>query len=377
MALALGLLLGLPACAPQPSRPVQVGIAPPIARPAAPEAPRAALLLPLTGPQAPLGRTLLNAAILGLFDETSGNIEFLPADTAGTPGGAAAAARQAIANGARLLVGPLTSAEAAAVVPVARGAGVPLLAFTNDASRAGENAWVLGVTPQQQVRRAVAAAAREGAQRFALAAPNNEFGRVVAAALRGATSDLGLPAPTITLHPAGADPALAATGARLAAPRADALLIGEAGERAQRFAAAYLAEVAAAEGAPAPPRLLGTALWLGDQGLRGEGLNGAWFAGPDAGARSGFEARYREAFGSTPPRIAATAYDAASLAARSLRSGQPVVALTSVRSFAGADGPLRLLPDGQALRGLALYVIGPGGEPSQIQPAEEPAGPGA
>lgn len=359
---------------------MQVGIAPPIGRPAAPEAPaatRAALLLPLTGPQAPLGQSLLNAGLLGLFDETSAGVEFVPADTGGTPGGAAAAARQAVANGARALVGPLTSAEAAAVAPVARAAGIPMLAFTNDASRAGENAWVLGTTPQQQVRRVVAAAARDGAQRFALAAPNTEFGRVMAAALRGAASDLGLPAPAIALHPPGADPAMAAAAARLAAPQADALLIGEAGERARRFAAAYLAEARGAAPGGTPPRLLGTALWLGDQSLQGEELAGAWFAGPDANARATFESRYREAFGATPPRIAAAAYDAAALAARALRANQPVATLTIVRSFGGAEGPVRLLSDGQVQRGLALYALDPGGEPRVVEAAPEPGGPGS
>jgi len=351
---------------------MRVGMAPPT-QPLAPQAQvsRAAMLLPLSGPQAPLGQVLLNAGIMGLFDESSTGVEIAPADTGGTPGGAAAAARQAIAGGARILIGPLTSAETAAVVPVARAAGVPMLAFTNDAQRAAEDAWVLGVTPQQQVRRVVAAAARDGRQRFALAAPNNEFGRALAEGLRSATSDLGLAAPIVTLHPANADPAQAAAGARLAAPQADAMLIGEAGDRARRFAAAFMAEARTG----AAPRLLGTALWMGETGPRGDELAGAWFAGPDAGARSAFEGRYRAAFGSTPPRIAATAYDAASLAVRGLRSNQPVATLTIARPFAGADGPLRLLPEGQVLRGLALFAMEPVGEPTLVEPAADPAGP--
>ena len=42
-------------------------------------------------------------------------------DTGGTPEGAAAAAQSAIAEGAGLILGPLTSPETAAVAPVARG----------------------------------------------------------------------------------------------------------------------------------------------------------------------------------------------------------------------------------------------------------------
>ena len=380
--LALGAVLGLTACAPQVSAPSVIGIAPPIgAAPTVPQQPRAALLLPLTGPNAPLGQAMLNAATLALFDEAPQGVEFVPRDTGGTATGAAAAARQALADGARVLVGPLTSAEAASVGSVARGAGVPMLAFTNDAQRAGPNAWVLGTTPQQQVRRVVAAAARDGAQRFVLAAPNTEFGRALAEGLRGAAADLGLPAPAIALHPAAADPAMAAGAARVAAPRADALLLGETGDRARRFAAAYVAEVRAMQAATDPaatgPAMLGTALWLNDPAVRGETtLVGARFPGPDANARTRFEDRYREAFGAAPPRVAASAYDAAALAARVLRDRTTPDGTTAIRSFDGADGPVRLLANGGTARGLAIYALSASGEPALVEPAADPAGAG-
>lgn len=375
--LALGVLLGLAACAPQPPRPSFIGVAPPIAGvpqavPVGPQ--RAAMLLPLTGPQAPLGQAMLNAGYMALFDEAPTGVEIAPRDTTGTPAGAAAAARAAIADGARIIIGPLTSAEVAAVAEPARAAGVPVLAFTNDAQRAGGGVWVLGITPQQQVRRVVAAAAQQGAQRFALGAPDTEFGRALAAGLRGATADLGLPAPSIALHPTNSEPAMAASGARISASRAEAVLIGEAGERARRFAAAWVAEAGAT-----PPRLLGTTLWLADAAVRGEpALAGAWFAGPDGRARARFEARYRDAYREEPPqRVVATAYDAAAIATRALRTGATPAQVTAVDGFAGADGPLRLLPDGQTQRGLALYAVTPGADPVQVEPAPLPGSPGS
>jgi ABC-type branched-subunit amino acid transport system substrate-binding protein len=189
--------------------------------------------------------------------------------------------------------------------------------------------------------------------------------------------DLRLPPPAIALHPTSADLATAASAARLAAPQADALLLGESGERARQFVAAYAAEAAAAQGSGQPPRLLGTALWLNNPALAGEpALGGAWFPGPDASYRARFEERYREAFGETPPRIAASAYDAAALAARALRAAAPVATITAQQSFPGADGPVRLLPGGQTLRGLAIYALSPEGEPVLVEPAPEPAGAG-
>ena len=47
--------------------------------------PRVALLLPLSGPHAKLGNSLLNAAQLALFHFAGKNFELLPQDTQGTP----------------------------------------------------------------------------------------------------------------------------------------------------------------------------------------------------------------------------------------------------------------------------------------------------
>jgi ABC-type branched-subunit amino acid transport system substrate-binding protein len=376
--LLLGMVLGLAACAPQPPRPAFIGAAPPIAgAPGQPvvAVPRAGVLLPLTGPQAPLGQAMLNASTMAMFDEAPRGVELAPRDTGGTPAGAANAARAAIADGARVLIGPLTSLETAAVAEAARGTGVPVLAFTNDPQRAQPGVWVLGMTPTQQVRRVTSAAARQGAQRFGLAAPDTEFGRALATALRSATTDLGLPPPVIVLHPAAADPGMAAGGARTQMARVDALILGEAGDRARRFLAGWLAD---APSGP-PPRLLGTALWLGDATVAAEpGLEGAWFPGPDGRTRARFESRYRDAFNETPPRVAASAYDAAALGVRALAAGSnDPTASTAAEAYIGADGPVRLVQGGQTLRGLAIYAVSPDGQPREVEPAVAPGGPGS
>jgi ABC-type branched-subunit amino acid transport system substrate-binding protein len=388
---ALLAVLGLAGCAPQPPRPTFVGIAPPIGaqvapQPARPAVARVALLLPLSGPQAPLGQAMLNASYLALFDEAPSGVELAPRDTTGTAQGASAAAQAAIQEGAQVLVGPLTSGETAAVAQAARAAGVPVLAFTNDTQRAAPGLWPLGNSPAQQVRRVVQAAAQDGAQRFGMSAPDTEFGRALAAALRGATADLGLPAPVVLLHPAAADPGMAAAGGRGQLARLDAVVLGEAGDRVRRFLAGWAQEGAlpAAPDAPASqpgaggPLLLGTAQWIGDAAAAAEpALRGSRFAGPDGQARARFEARYREAFQETPPRLAAIAYDATALGVRTaVMGGRDPAATTGSAPFAGADGPVRLLGNGQVLRGLGLYTITEDGQIRQIEPGPPPAGVG-
>ena len=324
------------------------------------------LLLPLTGGNAPLGQAMLNAAQLALFDQGDRRIELLPRDTRGTPSGAAQAAQAALSEGALALAGPLTLAETAQAVGVARGRA-PIFAFTSDETQAGAGTWVLGITPSQQVRRIIAASAEGGARRFALMAPDDAFGQRLALALRGATQSLGAPPPLILLSSNRGD--MAASAQQLVASPPDAVLIGYGGAGARAAASAIAA--AFPTGAP---RLLGTSLWVTDSGLGNEpALAGAWFPGPDPVGRARFDQQYDSAFSERAPRLAGVAYDAVALAARSAREGAPPVGA----AFMGADGPVRLLDAGGLARGLAVFALRPGGEPELIQPAPLPGGAGS
>ena len=89
-----------------------------------------AILLPLSGKLAEIGKPMLKAAQLSL--SVPGSPILIIKDTGGTQEGAAQAARDAITEGARIILGPVTSPETARVAPIARRAGIPVLAFTND-----------------------------------------------------------------------------------------------------------------------------------------------------------------------------------------------------------------------------------------------------
>ncbi len=313
---------------------------------------RVGLLLPLTGRNAALGHSMLNAAQLALFEQTDPRVEFLPRDTRGTEAGAADAARAALAEGATVLIGPLTLGETAAAAGPARAAGVPMLSFTSDEGQAGQGVWVLGVTPTQVARRLASAAVAAGARRIGLLGSDDEFGRRLASALGAVLAEAGLPAPLVMLVRTGSEPAQ--TGRDFAARATagggvDALILSQAG-LAARLAAQGLA------GAGPTPRLYGTHLWSGDNQMAQEpALLGAGFAGPDPAVRQAFDARFQEAFGERPARLAGTAYDAAALAARAARDGGR--ALPVGEAFQGADGPIRLLPQGFLGRGLAILEI--------------------
>jgi len=366
--LALLALVGLGACAPQASRPI--GSAPL----QEPPRNRIALLLPLSGPQAPLGAAMQQAAELALFERGGRAVDFLPMDTGGTASGAAAAARRASGESIRVIVGPLTAAETSAASAAARAARIPILAFTNDAAQSGPGVWTMGVTPAQQVRRAMAAAQSDGAQRFALAAPDDAFGRALATAMRSMAAEWGLAEPVIVLHAQRAGASAAAELARRAPTGLDAVLIGSTGQQAREVAAA----LAPAGLANPSPRILGHALWAMDASLGQEpALHGAIFAAPDPASRNRFDARYEGAFGQRPPRLAGVAYDAAGVAARVVLTPRGQAGPNTGEVFDGVDGPVRLQPEGRVQRGLALFAIEPSGEARMLERAPQPGAAGS
>ena len=155
----------------------------------APDGPvKVAVLLPLSGPNAELGKAMLEAAQLALFTTGNDRLTLVPRDTSGTADGAAGAARSAIADGAKLILGPLLAAEVEAVKPVARDAKINVIAFSTATQLAGGNVFLMGFLPRQEVAREVAFARESGLSRFAALAPNTQYGRLMADALREAAS---------------------------------------------------------------------------------------------------------------------------------------------------------------------------------------------
>ncbi len=367
--------------------------------PGAPAGHAIALLAPLTGPNAALGPALVNAAQLALTPEGSPALDVR--DTGGTPEGAAAAASAALAAGAGLIIGPLTAAETAAVVPLARSAGVAVLAFTNDPSQAQPGVWPLGITPVQQVRRLVGAAMAQNKGRFAAALPNSPFGQSMAAALTQAVAAAGGPTPDVRFYDssnAGISATLrdlsnyanrrgplearrraalaqhTAEGRRQAAeisrepiPPApfDSLLLAETGDRL-----AWLTSFLAYYDIDTPTvQVMGPILWAAPAARTGAVLNGAWYAAPDPSARAAFEAAYTEKYGAPPPGLADFAFDAAAIGRVLAAEGQfSVDSMCRPGGFAGVDGALALQTDGTVRRELALFAVDHAGA-TMIEPA--------
>lgn len=335
---------------------------------------RAALLLPLTGRFADLGNAMLNAAQLAVFEMADRNFELMVFDTQSEADQASEAARKAVERGAGVIIGPLLSTSTRAAAQWAQVAGVPILSFSSDRTVAGNGVFVLGFTPSDQVERVVQYAKGRGVDRFALIAPDDPYGSLVALSLREAVGTVGGRVDMIkltdaqeadfaqTVETVSASMGSAAASASASSPGlGPALMIAEAGGRLREVAA-----VLPAHGFQAgQPQLLGTGTW--DEPWIGNlrALVGGWFAAPPPGARNRFVREYSQAYGATPPRLAGLAYDATALAAVLGRGGGGARltsdVLTAPSGFVGTEGIFRLRSTGVAERGLAVLEVKPWG----------------
>lgn len=360
---------------PSPIAPVT---AEPLGQPPAAGPVKVGLLVPMSGPNAELGKSMLEAAQLALFTTGGDQLTLVPRDTGGTAEGAANAARQAIAEGTKLLLGPLLAAEVEAVKPIARDAKVSVIAFSTATQLAGGNVFLMGFLPRQEVAREVSFARDRGLSRFAALVPNTQYGHLVAEALRDLAATAGGTFTRVEyLDPRATDPTPAiqrllsggggpaASGPPGAPPPAapgggvgfDALLLPEGGVQLKQIAH----QLRQAGLDTAQTRLLGSGLW-DDPAINGEpGLYGGWFAASPPEPRREFESRFQATYGHPPPRLASLAFDSAALAAVLAKNGGPEPfsqeAILNPSGFTGVDGLFRFTQEGLVQRGLAILEV--------------------
>lgn len=327
------------------------------------------LLVPLSGPRAPIGQAMLNAAQMAVFDSGLETFEILPRDTGDTPEKARQAAQDAVSSGAQILLGPLTAQAARACAPVARANGLSMLGFSTDWTVAADGPLVMGFMPFGQVRRIAEWAGQRGLRRVGILAPDDDYGNAAVRTFQSRSAELGIavvalvkfppqtPAPEMQL-----DALLAQTGHGADGLAAlDAVFLPMEGEKA-----ASVSRALTQAGLP-PGRVvrLGTGLWDDPALAALPELSGAVFAAPPPSLRSYFEDRYVRLYGSAPPRLSTLAYDATALAAVLARSGleragRPAFGrgdILNPNGFAGLDGIFRFRADGLAERGVGVLTL--------------------
>ena len=323
-----------------------------------------------------LSRSLSNAARMAAGDAQGARVDLriLPVGT--SAGTAAARAQEAVAGGAKIIIGPLHADAANAVGAAVAGQGINVLTFSNNPEVAGGNVFLLGSTFDNTAQRLVGFALSQGKRRFVVVSENDLAGQIGARAIkaaiarnRGAVLVGDMPHAVSQAGVAGVVPGIAAAAT---AGQLDVVFLTANNDAVLPYMSQLLRDSGVN---PGNARLMGLTRW--DQPaerLALPGLQDGWFATPDMARVRAFEARYRAAFGEAPHPLAGLAYDGVSAVAANLRAGRrdavTTAGLTQRAGFQGVTGVFRLNRDGSNTRALAVATIR-GGQMVTLDPAPQ------
>lgn len=317
------------------------------------------LLLPLSGPHENLGKGMLQAAEMALFETGSSSVTLLPQDTAQ---GAHQAALKALDEGAELLLGPIFATEVEAIKPLLHARNVNLISFSTDQNVASNRTFILGFLPSQQIKRITHLAKEKGLSKIAALTPDDQYGRLVGHTLKTLHSRGDIQLLGIIQYTKGdileGNPGNARLLEEIELYKTkglDALILPEGGENLGHLMAILKPQL--------PLQILGSGQWDTPTTLQNAtvGLEGGLFASTTSQERQNFEARFKAAYGYEPPRIATLAFDATALAISLADKGYTLQNLTFAEGFSGMDGLFRLTPQGLNERGLAVLEVSSSG----------------
>ncbi|MCL2439117.1 MAG: penicillin-binding protein activator [Alphaproteobacteria bacterium] len=383
---------------------------------------RIAVLLPKNNPVA---EDLKRAAQLALFNLRNDSVELVFFDTDSTRSSGRDAAREAVAGGADVIVGPLfgDAVEGAA----GAASNIPVISFTTNRDAVGKNAFSIGLMLEDQTAKIARFAAGADAGRLLILTPDSTSGRAVRRAFRDSAAGIEIAGDAVydkrnlqsvirkltnyderSREHSEYSKSVEERLAYLIELREKFPEDYEAVFDHTRFANSD-AEVAFLEAlradlrrrptlTPAPfdsvfifgddvndlvmigstlsyfdvrpdsIKIFGLSQMNNDAVLREISLRGAFFPMANSALNAKFEAAFERYFRAKPNRLAAQAYDAVALAAALPRID--VAALRDQEGFAGLLGAFRFKPDGTAERAMDIMQIISNGRARVVKPAE-------
>ena len=324
-----------------------------------------ALLVPGGSGQASddlLARNMENAARLAIADLGDVQITLMVYNTAGQAGQAASMATQAVADGAKLILGPIYAEEANAAGVAVAGKGINVLSFSNNTDIAGGNVFVLGNTFQNTADRLVGYAAAQGKRKIGIVYDNTVSGDLGRRAIETAAARNGaaiVSTGTYDFSQEGIVAAIPGITSGLRASGADTAFLTATTDGALQLVTQLMTENGISGAATT---FVGLARWdVPASSVDLPSLQGGWFALPDPGLSQQFASRYAAAYGEQPHPIAGLAYDGIAAIGALIKAGKSnaltTSGLTQSSGFVGVNGIFRLRSDGTNERGLAVAQI--------------------
>ena len=331
---------------------------------------KVALLLPLSGDPgtAAVGNSLANASRLAMAfieanPDIAENTTVVLHDTGTSVQGATSAASAAVAEGAKLILGPLRADQVVAAGAVARSAGLPLIGFSNNPTAASPGVYLLSVLPDAEMKRSLNWLMGQGKRGIAGIFPTTDFGQAQQTAFRQQAAVAGYAPQAIYTFSSVEEARQIVDQAMPLIQRGliDTLFLPD-----RATAPSFGVLLAQAGITPDMVQLVGSADWEGDPAIAGASpLMGAIYPTVDPAGMAAIQSDYQRQFGSNPHALASIAYTATILAnvntlSKAPRPYDPLL-LTAATGFNGRDGLFRFLGNGKSEYSLVIKKLAPGG----------------
>ena len=357
---------------------------------------RMAVLLPLTGENAEIGRAIRASVETAVLENAPQNLSVSFYDTADDLD---TAISDALGGNPSVIVGPLFANDARALRD-AKPAQTPVLSFTSDATAVGNGVMTMALMPINSIESIVQEMSSDGITGFVILAPDTESGHLMAGAAVDASDIYGVPTNGIFFYNEGdsesikdATAAASMNAARTAANQRaravladiltnerlttieessltlqlenlsktdtlgklpyDAVLFLGNGDDTESLASFLRYYGVGTHDA----RFYGTAMWDGSDINRDITMIGAKYAAmPEMTPE--FANLYDRVYGAFPNSLAAFGYDATNLAIGMIYSPKADAAyLLDPSGYIGTSGLIRLKPTGENERGLRIVQL--------------------
>lgn len=330
------------------------------------------VLLPLTGPMAPVGEEILRGLQLSLEETIAwrgATLELVVEDT--ETQGPEKAFDGVMLAGVKVVVGPVFARQVSALAGRAQAADVPLLALSSDSGVAGAGVHVVPPLPAAQGAAMARWAMANGKTTAAALVPDTAYGREALEGFKTTYANLGGQlTKTATFAPQQVD---VTKEIKQLVPVSSSIAFGALLMPVPAAQVPLLTSQLAVQGvAKAGVVLMGTGLWQDNSLLApNRGMENAVFAAPAVTLE--FDQHFTQVFGVKPQGLAVQGYDLGRLlqqvAAQRAATGQEVERLlVREEGYYGTGGYIRLMPNGMGERGLSMVRIAKG-QFNVLQPA--------
>lgn len=357
---------------------------------------RMAVLLPLSGNAAPVGRAIRSSVEIATMQRAPENLSVTFYDTAEN---ADTAITRALGENPEIIVGPVFANDAR-MLRAAKPETMPVLSFTSDATAIGDGVMTMALMPTNSIEAIVGEMAADETRKFIIMAPDTESGKIMAGTARRAAEIYNVDLVGLfyykerdsesiknTTATASMNAARTAantrareilsdilTGERLTAIEKsslntqlnkisksdtlglvpyDAVLFLGSGDDTKSLASFFRYYGVGARDV----RFYGTAVWDGTNIIPDVTMIGAKYAAlPEMNAE--FANVYEQVSGTVPSRMATFGYDATNMAIGMIYSNKSNAAyLLNPSGYVGVDGLVRLTPYGASQRALRIVQL--------------------